>query len=120
MSHLSVYLYEDRGSPIADLFFPRSPLAVPCCVRPIIIDAFDGMVRRWLLSHVSMELQETIPIGANFDASAAVIGVLFVIGVVASGPHPNPCMVCISHHAMDSNQAWGNSDGICSARFHWM
>ncbi len=69
----------------------RGPDAVIRAVRPIIVGAFDHVLRRGSWPHVGIERGEVVsPAVAHRDASTAVIWITHTIRVMASLAHLTP------------------------------
>lgn len=61
------------------------PSTVPLGVWTIVVDAIDRMIRRWAQTHVLKKARErTTPLCAYRDVASAVVGIVFIVGVVAA------------------------------------
>ncbi len=82
---LSVVLVGLRSARVLPLLQHRCPSAVLRLVVPVVVDAFNRVLRRGTWSHVGAESADIIqPFGAHDDASAAVMLKLWGLRVAAA------------------------------------
>ena len=68
-----------------------SPSAVFWGISGVDVNAVYAVFGRWAVSHIGIKrLKRRSPLFAYGDSSAAVVGISFVGGVVASGNHAVP------------------------------
>jgi hypothetical protein len=82
---------QNRRPPVRGLLFERRPSAVTWLIVSIIVDAINGVLRRWWLPHVSNEcVKARHPSFAYRNASSAVVVIRLVSLKGASFAHPAP------------------------------
>ena len=75
---------------IVGLLDPRSPIAIVGLIAPVIVQAFDGVLRRRPRAHVSEEQHEIAPSIADRNPSRAIAREALAIRVAASLKHGRP------------------------------
>lgn len=58
------------------------------------INSVDGMLDRFALTHIGQKCFKAVPPFTNSDASATIIGPVFMRSPIAAIPHPSPDFVC--------------------------
>jgi hypothetical protein len=76
---------EKRSPLISSLFDQRNPSAILSGVWATVVDAVNGMIRRWGASHIRKEVHVRIfPSFANINSTIPVVVISFVVFVVAT------------------------------------
>lgn len=79
---------------IVCLLFLREPSAIFWGVRAIVINSIKAVLRGGAFSHIGNKiLKGILPSVANVNTSAAIMGIAFIVGIVAPLPHASPYMI---------------------------
>lgn len=83
--------HEDGTSRVPGLFREAGPTTVSRFIASIVVDAINGVLRRWARSHVCEEvLERRQPPGAHLNAASAISLVARVVAVTAAFLHCLP------------------------------
>lgn len=105
--HRSVVGIAQATAPIICLPDVRRPLAIARFVIAIVVNSFDSMFVRRALAHIGKKVQKRLaPSIAYRNAPTAVIGKMFISGVVAAASHIAP-----------HQEFWGVSSPVDSSSF---
>ena|SRR3990167_4516707 len=73
-------------APIPGLFHASGPTAILWSVRPVVVDAFNRMNRRWARSHVGKERFERCrPLRAHRNAAATIVAIVLSFRITDAG-----------------------------------
>lgn len=78
-------------SGVASLLASRCPASIPRLIVTVLIwVAINGVVAAWPWPHVLVEVRERLPSLTHTNPPPAVVGKMFVFGVIAPSPHCRP------------------------------
>lgn len=87
---LSIVGQIDVLTRVPHLLRTGGPTAILGTIRPIVVNALNGMERRWPIPHVGQKLPELIPRRIDGYSPSSVVCVLRGVGVAAARVHPLP------------------------------
>lgn len=78
---------------IAILLAAGCPATIVWGVIAVVVDAVNGVIGRWLWTHVENKIAENTPPLADCDAAFPVVLIIAAIRVIAALKHVRPCSI---------------------------
>lgn len=77
---------------VPGLLFVRCPMAITRFIIAVAVNPVKRLAL-WLFAHIGKEISKGKPVGINRYTSAAIVGIVAMLGIRASSDHTRPAMV---------------------------